>query len=47
MLFNALETEKLVTALMIGKIMLVAALNILISLGMMVMEKSKDIAILN
>ena len=45
-LFNALETEKLVTALIIGMIMLVAALNILISLVMMVMEKTKDIAIL-
>ncbi len=45
-LFNALETEKLATALVIGMIMLVAALNILISLVMMVVEKTKDIAIL-
>lgn len=45
-LFNALETEKFVTALIIGIIMLVAALNILISLVMIVMEKNKDIAIL-
>ena len=45
-LFNALETEKFVTALIIGMIMLVAALNILISLVMMVVEKTKDIAIL-
>ncbi len=45
-LFNALETEKLATALIIGMIMLVAALNILISLVMMVIEKTKDIAIL-
>ncbi len=45
-LFNALETEKLVTALIIGMIMLVATLNILISLVMMVVVKTKDIAIL-
>ncbi len=45
-LFNALETEKLLTALIIGMIMLVAALNILISLVMMVVEKTKEIAIL-
>ena len=45
-LFNTLETEKLVSSLIIGMIMLVAALNILISLIMMVMEKTKDIAIL-
>ena len=45
-LFNALETEKLVTALIIGMIMLVAGLNVLISLVMTVMEKTKDIAIL-
>ncbi len=45
-LFSALETEKFVTALIIGMIMLVAAMNILISLVMMVMEKTKDIAIL-
>jgi lipoprotein-releasing system permease protein len=44
--FNALEMEKLVTAIAISLIMLVAALNILISLVMMVMEKSRDIAIL-
>jgi len=44
--FNALEMEKLVTAIAIGLIMLVAALNILISLVMMVMEKGRDIAIL-
>ena len=44
--FNALEMEKLVTAIAIGLIMLVAALNILTSLVMMVMEKNKDIAIL-
>lgn len=45
-LFAALETEKLVTALIIGIIMLIAALNILISLVMMVVEKTQDIAIL-
>jgi lipoprotein-releasing system permease protein len=45
-LFNALRLEKLVTAFIIGLIMLVAALNILIALVMMVMEKNKDIAIL-
>ncbi len=44
--FNAMRMEKLVTAIAIGLIMLVAALNILISLVMMVMEKNKDIAIL-
>lgn len=44
--FNALQMEKLVTAVAIGLIMLVAALNILTSLVMMVMEKNKDIAIL-
>lgn len=44
--FNALKMEKLVTAVAISLIMLVAALNILISLVMMVMEKSRDIAIL-
>jgi lipoprotein-releasing system permease protein len=45
-LFNALQLEKLVTAFIIGLIMLVAALNILIALVMMVMDKNKDIAIL-
>ena len=45
-LFNALKVEKLVTNLTIGLIMLVAALNVLTSLVMMVMEKKKDIAIL-
>lgn len=45
-LFNALQTERLASAMIIGMIMLVAALNILISLVMMVVEKTKDIAIL-
>lgn len=44
--FNALQMEKLVTFIAISLIMLVAALNILISLVMMVMEKGRDIAIL-
>lgn len=45
-LFKALKTERLVTFITIGLIVLVAALNILISLIMMVMEKTKDIAVL-
>lgn len=45
-LMQALQVEKLVTTVTIGLIMLVAALNILTSLVMIVMEKSKDIAIL-
>lgn len=45
-LFSALETEKFVTALIIGMLMLVAGSNILISLTMLVMEKTRDIAIL-
>jgi lipoprotein-releasing system permease protein len=45
-LFKALKTERLVTFITIGLIELVAALNILISLIMMVMEKTKDIAVL-
>jgi lipoprotein-releasing system permease protein len=45
-LFNALQTEKAVTVVTIGLIELVAALNILIALVMMVMEKYRDIAIL-
>ena len=38
--------ERLVTFITIGLIVFVAALNILISLIMMVMEKTKDIAVL-
>ena len=38
--------ERLVTFITIGLIVFVAALNILISLTMMVMEKTKDIAVL-
>ena len=45
-LMQALQVEKLVTTVTIGLIMLVAALNILTSLVMIVMEKNKDIAIL-
>ena len=45
-LFRALKLEGVVTFITIGLIVLVAALNILISLTMMVMEKTKDIAVL-
>jgi lipoprotein-releasing system permease protein len=45
-LFHALNQEKLLTSIIIGLIVVVAALNILISLIMMVMEKTKDIAVL-
>lgn len=45
-LFNALRLERLVTVLTIGLIELVAALNIFITLTMMVMEKHRDIAVL-
>jgi lipoprotein-releasing system permease protein len=45
-LFSALNLEKAVTVLTIGLIVFVAALNILISLVMMVMEKYRDIAVL-
>ena len=45
-LFRALGLERVVTFITIGLIVLVAALNILISLIMMVMEKTKDIAVL-
>lgn len=45
-LLNALRMERVVTVITIGLIQLVAALNILITLVMMVMEKQKDIAIL-
>jgi lipoprotein-releasing system permease protein len=45
-LFHALNMERLVTYITTGLIVLVAALNILISLIMMVMEKTKDIAVL-
>ncbi|HLY20053.1 MAG TPA: FtsX-like permease family protein [Bryobacteraceae bacterium] len=45
-LLNALKMEKAVTVVTIGLIQLVAALNILITLVMMVMEKYRDIAVL-
>ncbi len=45
-LLNAFRMEKVVTFITIGLILLVAALNILISLVMMVMEKYRDIAVL-
>ena len=45
-ILNALSMERVVTVVTIGLIQLVAALNILITLVMMVMEKHRDIAIL-
>lgn len=45
-LFRALKLEQIVTFIVIGLIVCVAALNILIALTMMVMEKTKDIAVL-
>jgi lipoprotein-releasing system permease protein len=45
-LFRALALEKVVTFIIIALIVLVAALNILIALTMMVMEKTRDIAVL-
>jgi lipoprotein-releasing system permease protein len=45
-LFRALKTEGVVTFITISLIVFVAALNILIALTMMVMEKTKDIAVL-
>jgi lipoprotein-releasing system permease protein len=45
-LFHALALEKIVTFIIIGLIVMVAALNILIALTMMVMEKTRDIAVL-
>jgi len=45
-LFRALRLEQIVTFIVIGLIVCVAALNILIALTMMVMEKTRDIAVL-
>ena len=45
-LFSALALERLVTALTIGLIVFVAALNIFITLTMLVMEKRREIAVL-
>lgn len=45
-LFHALALEKIVTFIVIALIVIVAALNILIALTMMVMEKTRDIAVM-
>ena len=45
-LFRALRLEQIVTFIILALIVCVAALNIFISLTMMVMEKTKDIAVL-
>ncbi len=45
-LFRALRLEQIVTFIVIALIVIVAALNILIALTMMVMEKTRDIAVL-
>jgi lipoprotein-releasing system permease protein len=45
-LFRALKLEQIVTFIVIALIVTVAALNILIALTMMVMEKTRDIAVL-
>lgn len=45
-LFRALKLEQVVTFIVITLIVIVAALNILIALTMMVMEKTRDIAVL-
>jgi len=45
-IFQALQLERLVMIITIGLIVLVAALNIIIVLIMMVMEKNRDIAVL-
>jgi lipoprotein-releasing system permease protein len=45
-LFRALRLEKLVTAIFIGLITLVAGLNILVVLSMTVTDRAKDIAVL-
>lgn len=45
-LFRALSLERIVTFIVITLIVIVAALNILIALTMMVMEKTRDIAVL-
>ncbi|MBA2302487.1 MAG: ABC transporter permease [Acidobacteria bacterium] len=45
-LFSALSLEKLAISVTIGLIVMVAALNIVASLVLLVMEKSRDIAIL-
>ncbi len=45
-LFRALKLDQYVTFIVIGLIVIVAALNILIALTMMVMEKTRDIAVM-
>ena len=45
-LFTALTEERVVTFIIIALIVIVAALNILIALTMMVMEKTRDIAVM-
>ena len=45
-LFSALRQEKIVIAITVGLIVMVATLNIVASLILLVMEKSRDIAIL-
>jgi lipoprotein-releasing system permease protein len=45
-LFRALKLERVVTIIVIALIVIVAALNILIALTMMVMEKTRDIAVM-
>ncbi|MDE1175519.1 MAG: ABC transporter permease [Edaphobacter sp.] len=45
-LFRALQLEQVVTFIVLALIVCVAALNILIALTMMVMEKTRDIAVL-
>lgn len=45
-LFRALKLEQVVTFIVLTLIVIVAALNILIALTMMVMEKTRDIAVL-
>jgi len=45
-LFRALSEERVVTFIVIALIVIVAALNILIALTMMVMEKTRDIAVM-
>jgi lipoprotein-releasing system permease protein len=45
-LFRAMKLEQVVTFIVLALIVVVAALNILIALTMMVMEKTRDIAVM-
>ncbi|MDE1154494.1 MAG: ABC transporter permease [Acidobacteriaceae bacterium] len=45
-LFRALKLEQVVTFIVVALIVVVAALNILIALTMMVMEKTRDVAVM-